>query len=458
MTKPGAVKPVSINPLKSSAPLGAAMAFLGIEGGVPLFHGSQGCTAFALVALVRHFKETIPFQTTAMNEISTILGGADHLEEALLNIKSRMKPRFIGVCSTALTETRGEDFDGDLSAILERRAQELADTKIVFASTPDFVGALETGWSQATLAIVKTLVAPRQGKPERQRVNLLPGQHLTPSDVEHLKDIVESFGLVPTALPDISTSLDGTVPDNWTPTSYGGARLDDIGPMAGAGHTIAIGEHMRGVAEALYDLGGAPYTVMGRVDGLAATDELMMLLARISGRPVPARHVRRRSQLVDAMLDAHFHFGGKTVAIGAEPDHAFALASMFSEMGAQAKIVIVTHPSEVQSKIPGDEVHVGDLDDLETAARDVDLIVTHAHGRQMSARLGLPLLRVGFPIFDRLGPAHIMRIGYQGTRDALFEIANIFLAQDHHPTPESLNPFRAHAEEERRDRPTFSRH
>lgn len=51
--------PVSTNPLKVSAPLGAAMAYLGVEGAVPLFHGSQGCTAFALVHLVRHFKESI---------------------------------------------------------------------------------------------------------------------------------------------------------------------------------------------------------------------------------------------------------------------------------------------------------------------------------------------------------------------------------------------------------------
>ena len=70
---------LSTNPLKSSQPLGAAYAFLGIEGAMPLLHGSQGCTAFALVLFVRHFKETIPIQTTAMNEISTVLGGADHL-------------------------------------------------------------------------------------------------------------------------------------------------------------------------------------------------------------------------------------------------------------------------------------------------------------------------------------------------------------------------------------------
>ena len=53
-------KALSTNPLKSSAPLGAALAYLGVDGGMPIFHGSQGCTAFALVLAVRHFREPIP--------------------------------------------------------------------------------------------------------------------------------------------------------------------------------------------------------------------------------------------------------------------------------------------------------------------------------------------------------------------------------------------------------------
>ena len=89
-------KAASVNPLKSSQPLGAAFAFLGVAGAVPLFHGSQGCTSFALVLFVRHFKEAIPLQTTAMDEVATILGGADHLEEAILNLKNRTKPKLIG--------------------------------------------------------------------------------------------------------------------------------------------------------------------------------------------------------------------------------------------------------------------------------------------------------------------------------------------------------------------------
>jgi len=338
--------------------------------------------------------------------------------------------------------------------ILERRSVDLEGTQVVFASTPDFDGALETGWSKAALAIIRGLVAPNKARRDPRRVNILPGQHLTPAEVEHVKDIVESFGLTAVALPDISTSLDGTVPEQWTPTAYGGCRVDEIALMGGAACTIAVGEHMRGCAEALHEIGGMPVVVLDRIDGLAATDELMRWLAEISGRPVPKRHLRRRSQLLDAMLDAHFHFGGRRIAIGAEPDHAFALASLFRDMGAEVTVAITTNASPILARVPAGDVLIGDLDDLEAAAVDVDLIVTHAHGRQMAARLNMPLLRVGFPIFDRLGPAHAMRVGYEGTRNFLFEIANIFLEQNHHATPESVNSQLARGH----DRPSFSRH
>jgi nitrogenase molybdenum-iron protein NifN len=76
-------KSCAVNPLKMSAPIGAALAFMGLNNCMPTLHGSQGCTAFGLVLFVRHFKEAVPMQTTAMNEATTIMGGMDNVEQAI---------------------------------------------------------------------------------------------------------------------------------------------------------------------------------------------------------------------------------------------------------------------------------------------------------------------------------------------------------------------------------------
>lgn len=426
-------KACAVNPLKSSTPLGAALAFLGVEGAVPLFHGSQGCTAFAMVLAVRHFKEAIPLQTTAMNEASSVLGGAENLEEALLNLHSRMKPRFIGVASTALVETRGEDFQGELKSILQKRT-ELADTPVVFASTPDFDGALEDGWAKATVAIIEALVEPQPPSAAAtagHAINVLVGVHQTAADIDELRALIESFGLTPTFLPDISCSLDGHVPDNYIGTSLGGTPLEQIRAMGSAVHTLAISEHMRVAAEALRARTAVPHTVFANVTGLRAADELVTWLSALSGRGAPTQLRRQRSQLLDAMLDAHFHFSGKRVAIASDPDLLYLFSTLFHELGAEVVTAVAsTKSSPLLSEVPCDTVLVGDLSDLEegAAAHGAELLVTHSHGRMGAERLGVPLFRVGFPIFDRLGVQHRCSTGYRGTRELIYEIANMFLA------------------------------
>lgn len=165
-------KACAVNPLKMSQPLGACYAFLGLSNTMPMMHGSQGCTSFGLVLLVRHFKEAIPLQTTAMNEVTTIMGGYDNLEAALLNIRKRAAPRIIAICSTGLTETKGDDVEGYL-VTARKRKPELADTEIVYVSTPDYTGAFEDGYKHAVTGIVRTLVKPLPVQPKQ--VTLLPG-------------------------------------------------------------------------------------------------------------------------------------------------------------------------------------------------------------------------------------------------------------------------------------------
>ncbi|MBF0128758.1 MAG: nitrogenase iron-molybdenum cofactor biosynthesis protein NifN [Alphaproteobacteria bacterium] len=417
-------KACSTNPLKHSAPLGGALAFMGLDGCMPLLHGSQGCTAFALVLMVRHYRESIPLQTTAMNEVTTVLGGLDNLEQALVNIRERAHPKVIGILTTGLTETRGEDFPGDLRIIRERRP-ELADTALVLASTPDFSGGLQEGWGKAVTAMIHQLVeAPALGR-DPEQVNVLAPSHFTPGDVEEVKDIVEAFGLRPVMLPDLSLSLDGHVPERWVGATLGGTSLEDIRGMGRSILTLTVGEHMRWAAEALKRKTGVPYRLFDGLTGLRASDALISALAEASGRPVPERLRRQRSRLVDAMLDGHFAFSGRRVAVAAEPDHLLALGSWLAEMGVGMTAAITTVHLPMLARVPADEVVVGDLGDLEARAGGCDLLLTHAHGRQASERLGIPLFRVGFPIFDRLGAAHQVGVGYRGTCRLIFEIANI---------------------------------
>ncbi|MHB8253756.1 MAG: nitrogenase iron-molybdenum cofactor biosynthesis protein NifN [Acidiferrobacter sp.] len=433
MTAPRpAVKACAVNPLKMSQPLGAALAFLGMDGSMPVFHGSQGCTAFGLVLLVRHFRESIPLQTTAMSEITTILGGTENLEQALLNIHKRAHPAFIGIASTGLTETKGDDVCGDLRRI--KACHPELNMPIIYVSTPDYQGALQDGWAKAVTSIVESL-DERRVTPAPRQVNLIPGSHVTPGDIIELRTILDDFGLTAIVLPDISGSLDGHIPADFSPTSLGGTTIADMRRMGASVATIAIGEQMRGAACALEARTGVPATIFETLTGLEPADRFFAFLGHLSGRPVPEKYRRQRSQLVDAMLDAHFFFGGQRVAIGAEPDLLWTLSHWLRGMGCEIGAMVTTTASPLWARLNLPEVPIGDLEDLETGAADCDLLITHSHGRQAAARLDIPFLRMGMPIFDRLGAAHRVIVGYRGTRDLVFEVGNLFLANSHDLQP-----------------------
>jgi nitrogenase molybdenum-iron protein NifN len=431
-------KACTVNPLKMSQPIGGALAFMGVNGCMPLLHGSQGCTSLGLVLFVRHFREAIPMQTTAMSEVATVLGGYENVEQAVITIANRAKPAMIGICSTGVTEIKGDDVDGFITLIRQNRP-ELNHLPLVYCSTPDFKGAFQDGWAAAVTRMVEVLVETPAANATREanRITILPGCHLTPGDLEELRDIVEAFGLAPSFLPDLSGSLDGHIPETFSPTTIGGISVEEIARLGRAAWTIAIGEQMRPAAVALEKKTGAPFKLFDRLTGLAPNDAFIAFLAKISGKPVPNKYRRQRSQLLDAMLDGHFSFGGKKIAVGAEPDLLFSVSSWLAEMGCSIAAAVTTTESPILEKAPAEAVLIGDLEDLERAAGGCDLIVTHAHGRQMSERLGIPLFRYGLPIFDRLGSAHRVSVGYRGTRDLIFEIGNIFMAQVHEPTPDS---------------------
>jgi nitrogenase molybdenum-iron protein NifN len=355
----------------------------------------------------------------------------------VLNIVKRANPEMIGICSTGVTETKGDDVDGYIK-LIRAKHPELNRMALVYISTPDFLCAFQDGWAKTVNGMIETLVErPALGPQRNRRINVLPGCHLTPGDLEELRDIIEAFGLEAIFLPDLSGSLDGHIPDEFTPTTLGGIGVEEIRGMGSALATIAVGEQMRGAAITLEHKTGVPYVLFDRLTGLAPNDDLIAYLSHVSGMPVPSKCRRQRSQLVDAMLDGHFFFGGKKVAIGAEPDLLWSIANCLTEMGSQVTAAVTTTVSPVLERMPAKEVLIGDLEDLESRAVDADLLVTHSHGRQAAARLKIPFYRLGLPMFDRLGAAHQVTVGYRGTRDLIFEIGNLFMAEAHEPNPDT---------------------
>jgi len=437
-------KPLSVSPLKASAPVGAALAFLGIRRAIPMLHGSQGCTAFAKVFFVRHFREPIPLQTTAMDQLSTVMSADDNVIEGLATICGKSRPALIGLPTTGLSETQGTDI---LRLVREFRAKhpEFDSIPVVPVNTPDYNGCLESGYADALKAVIDVLVpadTTRAGRRHRQ-VNVLAGSLLTPGDIEHLKDLVEAFGLRPVVVPDIADSLDGHLtPEDFSPLTIGGTPVSEIATLGEARATLVVGRSLAAAADLLKARSGVPDHRFDSLMGLDAMDAFVAALAQIADAPVPEKIERQRAQLQDAMVDTHFMFGFARVAIAADPDLLYGLSQLVRGMGGETVAAVAPARAAVLEDVAASRVQIGDLEDLEIAARAgaAQVVIGSSHAVPCARRLGLPVLRAGFPQYDHVGGYQKTWVGYRGTRQTLFDLANLVL--EHHGQHE-IRPFRS---------------
>ncbi|MFA7404550.1 MAG: nitrogenase iron-molybdenum cofactor biosynthesis protein NifE [Pelobacteraceae bacterium] len=448
-------KCATVNPQKNSPALGATMAYLGIDNMLGLLHGAQGCSTFIRLQLSRHYKESIALNATAMSEDSAIFGGWENLKKGIGRVIEKFHPEVVGVMTTGLTETMGDDVGSAIKQFREEHPEH-DSVPIIWASTPDYCGSMQEGYAAAVEAILDTLPAPLspslshqgrggeilpppfmgggQGEGEGAwtiptQVNLLPGAHLTPADVEELKELVESFGLTVLTIPDISNAMDGHIDEVVSPLSTGGISIEDIRKGGRSVATLYVGDSLAKAALKLKEKFGIPAYGFTSLTGLAETDRFMEVLAAISGRAIPEKHRRWRSRLMDAMVDSHYQFGTKKVALALESDNLKTLTRFLAGMGCEIQAALSATRTRGLDGLPCGNVFVGDLEDLEEAAIGADLLVANSNGRQAAAKLKIGAhLRAGLPVFDRLGSHQKVWVGYRGTLNLVFETANLFQA------------------------------
>ncbi len=439
--------PLATQPLKTSPATGATVATLGIANSIPLMHGAQGCSAFAKVYLISHFREAIPLQNTAIDQIAAVMGGDENLHQALQHLCEKYSPEMISVMTTGLTELQGTDISRVILDFKKANPQFL-NTRIVSMNTPDFTGTMQTGFAHAVDRVVRQLVLPPTGvKRHRKQVNVLCSVGMTCADIETLKDYLDAFNLDSVVVPDISLSLDGHMGDkDYSPVSMGGTSVHEIEIMSESNLTIAIGESMLPTAKWLEKCFGIPVVSTHMGMGMAEMDQLVMALSQLSGAPVPGWITRARKRLQDAMVDTHFHMTNATVSLGLEPDLAVGYSKILSEMGTKIARIVTTLDTAALAEIDTDEIYVGDLSMLLPQKTTLSAVISNTHAAHI-CEPDIPVIRAGYPCHDQYGNMDVRQFGYEGSRERIFALTNALLRNHHDEVTPHTSQYRFSAAE-----------
>jgi len=181
-------KALAVNPLKVSQPMGASLAFLGLARTMPLEHGARGCTSFNKLFFMRHFREPIALQTTAMDQVTTVIGSDDNVVEALRTIAEKNQPDIVGLITTGLSETQGADIHRTIKDFRAAYPQHAA-MSVVPVNATDTLGCLETGFARAVEALIRAewlpinIWEPAAGRGAIVDVLRAHGRTVTASDI-----------------------------------------------------------------------------------------------------------------------------------------------------------------------------------------------------------------------------------------------------------------------------------
>jgi nitrogenase molybdenum-cofactor synthesis protein NifE len=410
---------VLINPLKHSPAIGAAIAFQGIHRAVPLLHGAQGCNFLGKVLVTSHFREPIAMESTRLFAEDVVMSSDENISKAVKALTGKCDPAVIGVIATGLAAVKGDDIN---SAV--RKLEEEHGVRAVLVDAADYDGGLETGYAKAVEALIDAFTPGLGCKPgiRNGRVNVLAGPHLSPADFGELKGMIESFGLRPIMVPDLS-ALDGSR-KGVSALATGGTTVNDLMDIAYSEFTLVIGATMEGAANKLKERCNIEYRVFESITGIRNTDLFMEALAGLSGMHMTPEYERKRRIAVDGLRDAHFYFGGKKACVALEPDHTLAIAGLLDEMGASTVIAVVPQNGPSLSRILADKIVIGDLYDI---GDGFDILISNSHATEAAERLNVALYQTGFPLHKILGATARLSIGYSGTLNLVNDLGNLLI-------------------------------
>jgi len=422
----------TVNPCVACAPLGASLVFKGMQGCMSILHGSQGCATYIRRFLISHFREPIDIASSSFTEETVVFGGEINLRNAVHAVYTTYKPHIIGIATTCLAETIGEDID----MLVAKIKSEFADknVEIIAVHAPSYKDSHVGGYDNAIQAVLKTM--SRKNK-ATYCCAVIPCM-LSPHDLRTVKELAKLYNVPLILFPDYSETLDAGLWDSYTAIPSGGTKREDIEDLCGAGLIIdwtALGAGKECAAQ-----NNVSYLHTLPPIGIKPTDLFCEALSMVSGVAMPKILQEERARLLDSYVDGHKYCSGATVAICCDEPLVRALTLFCLEIGMIPKLVATGRAEKdfaefIKGKckdIAEDAVVMPNADfdriDDVLGQSGIDLCIGTSKLQRFSEKRNIPLVRVGFPIHDRFGASRVALIGYRGTQQLFDRIVNELIA------------------------------
>ncbi len=438
---------LTINPAKACQPLGAVLCSLGFEKTLPYVHGSQGCVAYFRTYFNRHFKEPVACVSDSMTEDAAVFGGHANMNDGLQNAYALYKPEMIAVSTTCMAEVIGDD----LQAFTNNAKKDNfipTEVPVPYAHTPSFVGSHVTGWDNMFEGFCRSLAPAAKEVGSNGKLNLVTGFDTYLGNYRVLKRMMAEMGVSASLLSDPSEVLD-TPADGQYRMYAGGTTQAEMVDAPNAIDTLLLQPwQLVKTKKVVTETWGQPGSALNVPIGLEATDEFLMKVSELTGKPIPESLATERGRLVDMITDSHTWLHGKKFALYGDPDYVMGLTKFLLELGAEPTVILCHNGSKKWEKAlkkvldaspygQNSEIYVGcDLWHLRSLmfTNKPDFLIGNSYGKFIQRdtlakgkAFEVPLIRLGFPIFDRHHLHRMTTWGYEGGMYIVTTLVNAVL-------------------------------
>jgi nitrogenase molybdenum-iron protein beta chain len=430
-----------INPILTCQPCGAQYASIGIKDCIAIVHGGQGCVMFVRMLFAQHFKDSFEIASSSVHEDGAVFGALKRVEEAVDVLLMRYPHvKVVPIITTCSTEIIGDDIDGLIRKLKKGLLKEkYADREVYLIPihAPSFKGSMVSGYDVAVQDLVSAFA--KKDKPN-EKLNLITGW-VNPGDVTALKHLLSEMDVDATVLFEIESFDSPLMPDK-SGVSHGSTTIEELIGTADALGTIALNKYEGGkAAEFLGKKFNVPAIIGPTPIGIRNTDTFLQNVKKMTGKSIPESLVRERGIAIDALTDlTHMFFADKRVAIYGNPDLVIGLAEFCLDLEMKPMILLLGDDNQAYQNDPRIKafkekvdfdmqiIMNADLWELESRIKnkevELDLILGHSKGRWTAIDNNIPMVRVGFPTFDRAGLYRHPVVGYAGAMWLAEQMAN----------------------------------
>ncbi len=372
---------------------GAHQALTGIRDGVVLLHSVVGCNFGSSGFHFAGCNMTDVRQTcTVISDSDVVFSGEASLASALDHVRELYEPRVIFAVTGCVSDIIQDDV-----ASVARTFQTKTGLRVVPVEAAGYRGSLSDGFEQALLALADGM------------------EPVEPAPVPTVN--VLGFGADdPRLWPDVralEALLGGKVRLG---TVFASCTMEEVGRAPAAGLNLVFGRGTA-LAEEMKRRFGTPWTSLDYPCGLPGARSLWACLSRRFGLEFSAEeqaYLRRTGAGARGAYSYLQALYGTPVAVVATGARARGMAQFLSrELGMEVEVLAVREEERDVERV---------YDRIRTS--EAAVLFGSSFEQEVADQMGIPLVRVDYPVFDRVCLTDRPYLGAEGTLCLIEDLLN----------------------------------